>query len=121
MYKLIVATILVFALPSLGSSQQDTAWHKLYLRDLDSLRAAIAANHPGALDEQNPEFARTLERAYREARALAPKLKDFSAFRIGLTRFINAFEDEHLQIGFARQLDTLREAGIVVRWQGREF
>jgi hypothetical protein len=121
MAKLIIATVFVFVLTAPAAAQQDTSWSKLYLRDLDSLRAAIAANHPGAVDEQNPAFARTLERAYREARSLAPKVKDFSAFRIGLTRFIDEFEDEHLQIGFTRQVDSLREAGIVVRWQAREF
>jgi hypothetical protein len=100
---------------------QDTVWSKLYLRDLDSLRAAIAANHPGTLDEQNPEFARILERAYAEASRLAPRIADFASFRIGLTRFINQFQDEHLQIGFTRGVDSLREAGIITSYRAGGF
>jgi hypothetical protein len=104
-----------------GYAQADTSWSALYLRDLDSLRAAIAANHPGAIDAQNPEFARTLERAYRDARALSPRITNFSSFRIGLARFINEFEDEHLQIGFSRQVDSLSEAGIIVHYRSGKF
>ena len=100
---------------------QDTAWSKLYLRDLDSLRAAIAANHPGMLDAQNPEFARTVQRAFSEASALAPRIDNFASFRIGLTRFINQFQDEHLQIGFSLRVDSLREAGLVVNYRGGAF
>ncbi len=121
MYHGFVAMLFVLVCASSAPAQRDTAWSKLYLRDLDSLRAAIAANHPGAIDDQNPEFARTLDRAYQEARALAPKIKDFSAFRIGLTRFIDAFEDEHLGVSFARQVESLREAGIMVRYQNDAF
>ncbi|HEY0671527.1 MAG TPA: S41 family peptidase [Longimicrobiales bacterium] len=102
-------------------AQSDTAWNKLYLRDLDSLRAAIAANHPGVIDAQNPEFARTLERAYADARRLASKVDDFASFQVALTRFIDQFEDQHLQVGFTRQMDSLREAGIIVKYDQGAF
>jgi hypothetical protein len=121
MKETILAAVLLLAASARAVAQRDTAWSQLYRRDLDSLHAAISANHPGAIDDQNPAFALTLERAYREARALAPKIKDFAAFRIGLMRFIDEFEDEHLQIGFTQEIDTVREAGIVVRWQSDAF
>ena len=115
-------SFMLFMIAFASSGQaQDTAWSKLYLRDLDSLHAAISANHPGTLDAQNPEFARTLERAYGEARTIAPRIKDFASFRIALTRFINQFEDEHLQIGFTQRVDSLREAGIIVNYRGGQF
>jgi hypothetical protein len=115
------AVLLIAISPMTARGQADTSWSKLYLRDLDSLHAAIAANHPGAIDSLNPEFARTLARAHKEARALAPRIKDFASFRIGLTRFVDEFEDEHLQIGFTRQVDSLREAGIIVHYRGGDF
>jgi hypothetical protein len=104
-----------------ASAQQDTAWSALYLRDLDSLHAAVGANHPGAVDEQNPEFARTLQRAYAEARALAPQVTSFASFRVALTRFINQFEDEHLRVNFPRQVDSVSEAGIIVSYRNGGF
>jgi len=57
-----------------ASAQQDTSWSSLYRRDLDSLRATIAADHPGALDRENPAFAQTLTTAYRDALAPARRL-----------------------------------------------
>jgi hypothetical protein len=120
-FRTVFAAVLSVTFAAPLAAQQDTAWSKLYQRDLDSLRAAISANHPGAIDQENPQFARTLERAYKEASALAPQIKDFASFRIALARFIDEFEDEHLQIGFSRQVDSLREAGIVVSYRGGAF
>ena len=119
--KFAKALLFLALLPGSARAQADTSWSKLYLRDLDSLHAAIAANHPGAVDSLNPEFARTLARAHKEARALASRIKDFASFRIGLSRFVDEFEDEHLQIGFTRQVDSLREAGIIVNYRNGDF
>ena len=106
---------------ALALTQEPAEWKKMYLRDLDSLRAAIAANHPGAIDTANPGFALVLDRAYREGRILATQVKDVGSFNLALTRFINQFEDEHLQIGFASSVDSLREAGVYVSYRAGEF
>jgi hypothetical protein len=119
--RLLLLALLTGLSARAARAQSDTAWDKLYLRDLDSLYQAIAANHPGAIDEQNPAFARTLQQAYEEARKLSSKVKDFPSFRIGLQKFIDQFEDEHLQIGFQQNVDSLREAGIIVKYDGSDF
>lgn len=92
----------------------DTAWGALYQRDLEMARAVIAEDHPGAVDRQNPAFARTLASAYDEARRAADSVSSYSAYRIALVRFGNRFQDAHLNIG-ARQprpFEHVRDAGI---------
>ena len=111
--------VCVFGRPAWA--QSDTSWTTRYARDLDSLRAAIAANHPGAIDVQNPEFARTLARAYEEAAALTPHIRDFASFHVGLTRFINQFQDAHLSVAFTRQVDSVREAGMIAEYRNERF
>src|SRR4029078_1748875 len=92
-----------------------------FRRDLESVREVIAANHPGVVDSLNPEFRRTLESALREARAAAPDIRSFDAYRIALTRFVTRFRDQHLQIGFTRGWTQLREAGVYPVWRGGGF
>lgn len=116
--------ILLFVVCVYGTpawAQSDTSWSARYARDLDSLRAAIGANHPGAIDAQNPEFARTLTRAYAEARALTPQVRDFASFHVALTRFINQFQDAHLSVAFTRQVDSVREAGLIAEYHNERF
>lgn len=102
-------------------AQADTVWSALYLTDLDSAYAFIAANHPGMVDTLNPEFARTLETAYAEARRAADSVRTFSSYRIALSRFGNRLQDEHLSIGSSRPLEGVRDAGIFPVYQGGAF
>ena len=90
----------------------DTAWGAIYHADLDSLRAFIAANHPGAVDARNPDFVRTLETAYEEAVRDTSRITTYAAYAIALARFGNRFQDAHLNIGGTRSLGEIREAGI---------
>jgi hypothetical protein len=119
--RLCIVLIVVCGLGTPAWAQTDTSWTARYARDLGSLRAAIAANHPGAIDAQNPEFARTLARAYEEASALTPEVRDFASFRVALTRFINQFQDAHLSVAFTRQVDSVREAGVIAEYRNERF
>jgi hypothetical protein len=103
------------------AAQQDTAWSALFRMDLDTARAIIAADHPGAVDALNPGFRRTLESAYREALAAAPRVDSYAAYRIALARFGNAFQDAHLNIGGSRPIARVREAGIYPVYRGGAF
>jgi hypothetical protein len=95
-----------------AGSSADTAWSALYRADLDTLRAFIAANHPGAVDPKNPEFARTLESAYEEAVGDTALVASYASYAIALARFGNRFQDAHLSIGATRPIGEIREAGI---------
>ncbi|HEX6745966.1 MAG TPA: S41 family peptidase [Longimicrobium sp.] len=99
----------------------DTAWSAVFRMDLDTARAVIAANHPGAVDARNPAFRRTLESAYREARAAAPGVNSYASYRIALSRFGNRFQDAHLNIGGTRPVAQLREAGLYPVYRGGAF
>jgi hypothetical protein len=110
----------LLAAPSAGA-QADTSWSALYRRDLDSARAIIANDHPGAVDRRNPAFARTLASAYEEAVRAADAVTSYSAYRIALTRFGNRFQDAHLNVSGRRPLDGVRDAGIYPVWRDGAF
>lgn len=109
---LLLGLCLLAAGATAARAQGDTVWSALYLRDLDSARAVIAADHPGAVDTANPAFARTLASAYEEARRAAARVNGYSAYRVALNRFGNRFQDAHLNIGGTRPLEGVRDAGI---------
>lgn len=112
---LLGASLAVFA-------QGDTDWKRIYLDDLEFARKTIAADHPGAVDPQNPAFRRTLESAYEEARGAAPRVKSYTSYLIALTRFGNHFQDAHLGIfGASRPLEGTRAAGIYPLWLDGAF
>ncbi|HUF29362.1 MAG TPA: hypothetical protein VMM77_01775 [Gemmatimonadaceae bacterium] len=90
----------------------DTAWDELYRSDLDSLRAFIVANHPGAVDAQNPDFVRTLADSYDEALRATSEVTNYTSYAIALARFGNRFQDRQLQVEVTRPLDDIRHAGL---------
>jgi hypothetical protein len=108
----IIVLVLLVVLRQDATAQADTAWSDLYVSDLRGIRALIAANHPGMVDAENPAFARTLKLAYEEALDAAPSVTDYAAYRLGLTRFVNRFQDAHLQLSLSRSLGDVREAGV---------
>lgn len=103
------------------SHAQELDWKKTYLEDLEAARAAIASNHPGMIDKQNPTFSRTMESGYKEALAAAASIKNYNSYRIALTRFANRFQDEHLSVSFRRPFEELKEAGIYPVFQNGSF
>jgi hypothetical protein len=100
---------------------QEIDWKKTYLEDLESARAAIASNHPGMVDKQNPSFSQVMDTAYREAQTAAAAVKNYNSYRIALTRFANQFQDEHLSVSFKRPFEDLKEAGIYPVFQNGAF
>lgn len=108
----IAVLLLLVASRQIATAQADTSWNDVYLSDLSGIRSLISANHPGTVDADNPAFARTLESAYEEALEAATSVTGYSAYRLALTRFINRFQDAHLQLSFNRPFGDVREAGI---------
>ena len=106
---------------STAAITSDTAWSALYLADLDSLRAFIAANHPGVVDNRNLDFARTLETAYDEAIRDTSRITSYSSYAIALARFGNRFQDAHLNVAGTRPIGEVREAGIYAVYRAGGF
>lgn len=121
-----VTSIAAAQTPSVGDTGTaaniaDAVWSEIYRADLDSLRAFIAANHPGSVDNHNLDFARTLSTAYDEAIRDTSRITSYSSYAIGLARFGNRFQDAHLNIAGTRSLGGVREAGIYTVYRAGGF
>jgi len=80
-------------------------WRAAYVADLDFIRDAVAADHPGPVDPANPTFAAWLKTGYAEARARAGQVSDDQGYRSGLMRFAGGFHDSHTAIWFDERPD----------------
>lgn len=116
-------TLALVATPaSAQEAPSDTVWSDLFLADVESAADAIVQNHPGMVDDQNPTFRQALAGALAEARAAAPAVDGFTAYRVGLSRFADAFEDLHLSFSFrGRGFEGLRSAGIYPVYRDRQL
>lgn len=56
------------AAPAMTAEQ----WQGVAAADLNAVRDVIQSTHPGAIDDQNPEFQRWTKIGYEQARALIP-------------------------------------------------
>lgn len=112
----LAAIACAFLLAAVAAAQSalvaDTNWAELYRSDLDTLAAFIVANHPGAVDAQNPEFNRTLADSYKEAVRAARTVTDYASYAVALARFGNRFQDHQLRIDSTRPLGDIRHAGL---------
>ena len=112
----LAATACAFLLAAVVAAQSalvaDANWAELYRSDLDTLAAFIVANHPGAVDAQNPEFNRTLADSYEEAVRAEGTVTDYASYAVALARFGNRFQDHQLRIDATRPLGDIRHAGL---------
>lgn len=113
--------LLLALLTACATSVPDNPWTRTYLDDLTAARDAIAANHPGMADAENPAFRATMQSAYDDARRAARQVTGYDSYRVALTRFVNRFQDAHLGPVFKKPFESLRDAGIVVRRRGDAF
>jgi hypothetical protein len=90
---LLLATLLLGA-----ASPQN--WAELARRDLDTIHRTIADNHPGAVNPDDPGFARWLEKGYAEARRRAARAETYPDYVRALRYYVAGFRDGHIQIAF---------------------
>lgn len=85
--KLVVAACALLAAGALGAQEatQKTVkeWQDLAQADLDAVRELIRTAHPGALDKQNPDFARLMGAGYEEARRDVARVTDYNSMSTG--------------------------------------
>jgi hypothetical protein len=70
-------------------------WQAIARTDLDAVRDAIKAAHPGWIDEQNPRFRAWTEQGYREAQALVPRVVSYDTMMSALRYYVTGFRDGH--------------------------
>ncbi len=71
-------------------------WQAIASRDLDATYHAIVHVHPGAIDAQNPAFRDWMTDGYIAAKALLPRVYDYSSALLAVRYYVVGFEDGHL-------------------------
>jgi hypothetical protein len=116
----IICTALVCAVP-VNAQVKPIDWRQAAITDVDAAYKETAENHPGMLDESNPDFPKLLSKARFEALKLAEQTKDAGGYTAALNRFKAVIDDGHAG-AYANVPDTLsppiRWPGFVAAWRG---
>ena len=83
---------------------QTNSWAKLALQDLAAIKTELQENHPGAVDRENPKFAKWMREGYIEASLLAKTADSIGGYYFALRRYINGFNDGHLDISLSNDV-----------------
>jgi hypothetical protein len=86
------------SMPTPTPTRDDAAayWQALATDDLAAMRAAIVDAHPGAIDDRNPAFNAWVERGYREALTLVPRIRRYDDLLAVARYYTVGFLDGHL-------------------------
>lgn len=87
------------SMPTAPSSSRD--WRAMAATDLEAARAAIRADHPGYIDQQNPAFRTWEAKGYEQARALLARVNSYDSMVAAVSYYIAGFEDGHLSYSSA--------------------
>ncbi|MGE0174593.1 MAG: S41 family peptidase [Oligoflexales bacterium] len=78
------------------TNAEDRDWGDLVRKDTQASYHWIKENHPGSIDDDNPEFRKILEKGYRTATEKSKLVKDLEGYRAVLSEFFAGFHDGHL-------------------------
>jgi hypothetical protein len=118
MIKNIATFCFIFAVFSVAA--MPNAWQELAKADLDFIYQHVKANHPGAIDQHNPEFGHWLEQGYQQANSSIADIDDLAAVLNLLRRYIAGFADGHMSLHLTHQAASVRWPGFIVRKQGEQ-
>ena len=96
-YLQILFMSLLMSLFSTQAIGETNPWAKLALQDLAAIKSQLQENHPGAVDPENPKFAKWMKEGYIEASKLAKAADSFEGYFFALRRYTDGFNDKHLQ------------------------
>lgn len=96
--KIIFLSGLIASFASNRAVANTESWSKMALEDLATIKSELQANHPGAIDPENPSFAEWLDRGYLEASKLARSADSFGGYYFSLRRYADGFNDSHLNV-----------------------
>jgi hypothetical protein len=77
------------------------------------VRATIRSTHPGAIDEQNPEFQRWTDSGYDQAQALIACVTDYDSAMAAVQSYVTGFRDGHFVYS-----DNARKADYAIAAKG---
>jgi len=81
---------------ALTQTRTATEWRQVARGDLDAAHALILASHPGAIDEQNPQFRETSENAYQAALQLIAQVDSYDSVISVVNFYTTSYLDGHL-------------------------
>jgi len=122
MHKIVLAAAVVSgSLIAASAHAAPNLWPALARADLDAVHQAIADNHPGVIDRENPAFKAWMDKGYAEAQARAARAASLGEVQQLLARYIAGFADGHMAISFNHQNARFTWPGIMVTRQGPRY
>lgn len=102
------------AIAQSGSPAMSTEqWRAFASADLDAVRDIIKSSHPGAIDDQNPEFQHWTKIGYEQARTLIAHVTDYDSAMAAVRSYVTGFRDGHFVYS-----DNARKANYAIASNG---
>ncbi|WP_026871370.1 S41 family peptidase [Inquilinus limosus] len=118
--RLMMSLILCSGLFGACGSASANGWQDLAAADVDFIHQQIEANHPGAVDKENPGFRDWLRDGYEQARRELPSVSSIGDYLSVLRGYQAGFRDPHVYIDFSLPETHIQWPGFVVAGrQGR--
>ena len=119
MARQITITILILMWLSsnvLAANKNLDKWSTAAKADIESAYAIAMNDHPGSVDERNPDFNAVMKSAYKSAMSKAEMATNYVQYRQAVRAFFGPFEDYHFTVGFPSDepLTKLVWAGLIV-------
>jgi hypothetical protein len=91
--------VAAFSLLLLAAAPAERDWGATLRADAQAIHDHLAANHPGPVNREDPEFARRNDAQLRLALRRAETARSFAGYFFALRAYVAAFDDGHLDFG----------------------
>lgn len=101
----------------IGAAVDERDWGASLRMDAQALHDDLVANHPGAVNSEDPDFVRRNDEQLRLALARAETARTLSAYFFALRAYVAAFDDGHLNVGmFGSTQSEMNWPGFLTRY-----
>ncbi len=100
----LVAALSLLLLQAAAQAERD--WGATLRQDAQALHDDLVANHPGAVNAEDPSFARINDAQLRLAFERAENVRNLSGYFFALRAYVAAFDDGHLNVGMFGSTQT---------------
>lgn len=97
-YKLLFCLIVCGVMGSAVSVAENVSWSDRAINDIEAAYSIIRDNHPGPVDEANPNFKVWLEEGREKALVEARRANTSGDARRSVDFYINGFRDNHIWV-----------------------
>lgn len=81
-----------------GCDDGESSWQKTTRQDLEFMREQILENHPGPINQEDPDFTKNLEASYDKALSSVAGVKKQADYWRTIQMFAASFNDGHLSV-----------------------